>query len=71
MSSPFRGSQLTSKLSRRFYRIEGLQDQTLGQGAFVDQLNPFCFEIAWEVCNKGKYIFLIYLSFRGFDFDRC
>ncbi|XP_015795741.1 glycogen [starch] synthase [Tetranychus urticae] len=62
MSSLFRGSSLTNKLSRRFYRIEGLEDQSLDQGAFVDQLNPFCFEIAWEVCNKVGGIYTVIRS---------
>lgn len=45
---------MTSRLSKRFYRPEGVEDSILDHGATAESENRWVFEISWEVCNKGK-----------------
>lgn len=45
---------MTSRLAKRFYRPEGVEDSVLDQGATAESENRFVFEISWEVVNKGK-----------------
>ena len=45
----------SSKMQRRFYRLEGADNFYLDGGATAQLQNKWVFEIAWEVCNKGKW----------------
>jgi len=42
------------RISRRFYRLENLDTNTLDQGAQAEADNKYVFEISWETCNKGE-----------------
>lgn len=50
--------KMSSRLAKRFYRPEGIEDSVLDRGATADAENRFVFEISWEVVNKGKKISL-------------
>lgn len=45
---------MSSRLAKRFYRPEGVEDTVLDRGATAESENRFVFEISWEVVNKGN-----------------
>ena len=45
----------TRRISRRFYRLENLDDQ-LDKGQRAADENRWVFEVSWETCNKGLCI---------------
>lgn len=56
---------MTSKLSKRFYRPEGVEDTVLDRGATAESENRFVFEISWEVVNKVGGIYTVIRSKAG------
>lgn len=46
--------QLSRGMSKRFYRFESLADQ-LDTQLVINNPNVWCFEVSFEVANKGKY----------------
>lgn len=47
--------KIMQKMQRRFYKLEGeCDDYYLDGGETAELQNKWVFEIAWEVCNKGR-----------------
>ncbi|GIY71375.1 glycogen synthase [Caerostris darwini] len=56
---------MTSRLSKRFYRPEGVEDSILDRGATAEAENRWVFEISWEVVNKVGGIYTVIRSKAG------
>ncbi|CAL1278683.1 unnamed protein product [Larinioides sclopetarius] len=56
---------MTSRLSKRFYRPEGVEDSVLDRGATAEAENRWVFEISWEVVNKVGGIYTVIRSKAG------
>uniref|UniRef100_A0A023FL30 Glycogen [starch] synthase n=1 Tax=Amblyomma cajennense TaxID=34607 RepID=A0A023FL30_AMBCJ len=53
---------MASRISRRFYRLEGTEDLVLDRGASAEADNRWVFEVAWEVVNKVGGIYTVIRS---------
>ncbi|XP_076304313.1 glycogen [starch] synthase [Tachypleus tridentatus] len=56
---------MASRMAKRFYRLEGVDDLTLDQGATAEAENRWVFETSWEVCNKVGGIYTVIRSKAG------
>lgn len=50
-SSSTRSGAVSNRMNRRFYRIDSIPEGD--HGLTAEHENKWCFEIAWEVVNKG------------------
>lgn len=56
---------MASRLAKRFYRPEGVEDSALDRGATAESENRWIFEISWEVVNKVGGIYTVIRSKAG------
>lgn len=52
-------------MSKRFYRLEGVEDLVMDRGESASIENRWVFEISWEVCNKVGGIYTVIRSKAG------
>lgn len=57
--------KMVSRLSKRFYRLEGVEDTALDRGATAEAENKWVFEVSWEVVNKVGGIYTVIRSKAG------
>lgn len=56
---------MSSRLAKRFYRPESVEDSVLDRGATAEAENRWVFEISWEVVNKVGGIYTVIRSKAG------